>query len=337
MPARRSAILLFVFLPIAAAGIFAQSPAGLDRLVAESFPDNADLRAKFFSSVIGAPKEVALAYGEKIAQSSSGLVLVRTVKRADDFLVEFLNGPEGAYSERARGSCIIQRSNPKGFLVQAKIRLYASGESTKADVVMYGAVVKKGISIPGMLYSVLTKPISEIVEATRGALDWSSVFRFGDRGESAAFVARLRAEAGAGVGGTAAELISTDIAAAGSSGPRELSLPTSPAARPVNFADDRGEPAPRLPYADFPRYEPGKGIPIQALRALVYVDSLVSIESVYLVAVDGLRALAIATTDGKGALDLTFFSGGRELKWDELAAGRRDVRARIFGFPASTQ
>lgn|GEM_PF-1543263 len=179
----------------------AQEPSSLDDFFSAKFPDNADLRAKLFSSIIGAPRELALAYGEKALQSRSGPVTVRAVKRSDDFLIEFVNG---SGDSPTMGSCYIQRSNAKGYMVQAKIlleddpscylRLYpqSQGSGTRGDVVMYGAVVKKGLYFEGMLYRIIILPFADIVDMTKRSFDWSSVYKPDAEGASAGLLAELR-------------------------------------------------------------------------------------------------------------------------------------------------
>jgi hypothetical protein len=178
-------------------------PPSLSQFAAKGFPDNVDLRGKLFSYVIGATRDVALAYGEKQLQSSSaGPVTVRVEKRTTDFIVEFLNQNSAVPDNPGRGSCFIQRSVAKGnYILQARIllqddpscflALYPSGSGTRGDVVMYGSVVKKGLYFSDMIYRILLLSFSDIVDASSRAFDWGLVFRF--TGKGADSVAELRA------------------------------------------------------------------------------------------------------------------------------------------------
>lgn len=200
----RHGLFLAALLALSALGCFAEATQSVAKFIANGFPDNADVRGKLFSYVIGAPKDVAVAYGEKqLKSSAAGLVTVRTEKRANDFVVEFLNARasgEGA----GRGSCYVMRSNAKGnYIQQVRILLdddptcylvlYPSGSGTRADVVMYGAVVKKGMYFSDMLYRILLLSFSDIVDATNRSFDWSAVFKFGGKGAVADYAAELRA------------------------------------------------------------------------------------------------------------------------------------------------
>jgi hypothetical protein len=199
------ALLSLVALPGAAeASGSVPAAEGPESRLAAAFPDNAELRGKLFSSLLGAPRDLALAHEEKLYQSASGPVLVRTVKRADDFLVEFRNGPGDPASGATRGSCVVQRGNAKGnYILQAKIflqddpscylRLYPHprGSSTLADLVMYGALLKQGMSVEGMLYQVLVRPFPKIVEATRRSFDWGYYLQAPSSVAVAAFAAGL--------------------------------------------------------------------------------------------------------------------------------------------------
>jgi hypothetical protein len=169
----------------------------------KGFPDNADLRGRLFAYVIGASRDVALAYGEKQLQSpAAGPVTVRVEKRSTDFLVEFLNMNSSVPENPGRGSCYIQRSLGKGsYILQARIlleddpscflALYPSGSGTRGDVVMYGAAVKKGLYFSDMIYRILLLSFSDMVDATSRSFDWGLVFRFEAKGPDR--VAELRA------------------------------------------------------------------------------------------------------------------------------------------------
>jgi hypothetical protein len=202
---RRTSILLSAFLlfAIPAGASFAEAPASIGQFADKGFPDNADLRGKLFSNVIGASQAGALAFGEKQLQSSgAGPVTVRVEKRSSDFLVEFINQNSATPGMPGRGSCFIQRSAAKGnYILQARIllqddpscflALYPASSGTRGDVVMYGAVVKKGLYFSDMLYRILLLSFSDIVEATNRSFDWGLVFRFDGKGDEA--VAELRA------------------------------------------------------------------------------------------------------------------------------------------------
>jgi hypothetical protein len=355
MAFRRSfASLVILLLAITYVSAAAEPVSIRSDALASGFPDNADLRSKLFSSLIGAPRAIALAYGEKVQQSSAGSVLVRAVQRTDDFLVEFRNGSDGLFAQTRRGTCVVQRSNAKGnYLIQAKIflqddpscylRLYAQGESTRADIVMYGALLKKGLPVGGMLYQVLVRPLSAIIESTQRSFDWGQVFasgedsstRFADElrdttaaSSRPASIAR-RLEAAASV-----EAFLAAHATAGEPGAVELG---DPAVVPAGFSADRSESAARVAFAEFPRYVAGKGLSLASLPASLYLDAVSSPGSVYGLFGEGLRAIAVPGFDASGRFVLALFWGGREGTWDELFAGRKDSGIRVLRVPASPQ
>jgi hypothetical protein len=185
------------------ASVFAEGLPTPAQFAAKGFPDNADLRGKLFAYVIGASRDLALKQDDKQYQSSAaGQVTVRVENRANDFVVRFLNPvPSGAVA--GRGSCYILRSNAKGnYIQQARIlleddpscylALYPSGSGTRGDVVMYGAVVKKGLYFSDMLYRILLLSFSDIVDATSRSFDWAAVFKFGGKGPAFDYLAELR-------------------------------------------------------------------------------------------------------------------------------------------------
>jgi hypothetical protein len=179
------ASLLIVSASVAPIG--AEAGLSAAKSTAKGFPDNADIRGKLFAYVIGASRDAALAYGEKQLASAAGTVTVRVEKRSVDFIVEFLNA--SASGDAGRGSCFIQRSNAKGnYILQARIlleddpscylSLYPSGSGTRGDIVMYGAIVKKGLYLSDMIYRILLLSFSDIVDSTSRSFNWSLVFNF---------------------------------------------------------------------------------------------------------------------------------------------------------------
>ncbi len=328
MDLRRHAALLCLFAALPVLQALALEPAqGLDAYFRSSFPDNSDLRQKYFTSLITAPRDTVYAFGEKVLSSAkAGRVLVRGQKRSADFLVEFLNERDSGFDGPRAGSYIIQREPAKGYILQAKIlladdptcyaRLYPQAEATRLDVVMYGAVLKKGIYVPGLIYYVLTKPFSEIVAGSKGAFDWGTALAPGAGGEAEASPADRDRAQDLSLRLAQAPSLEAFLAGPAGRGPVELAGPFAA----QGLADDRDPRASRLPYGEFPRYEPGKGVPAQALRAVLYLDSLASPGSVYAVSGDGLRFVATPSPGLAGPSSFDFLSAGRDLSWTEIAA-----------------
>ncbi len=358
----------------------AQSPNSLDEFFTSVFPDTGDLRAKLFSTIIGAPRDLALAYGTKTHQTKFGTVTVRAVKRDTDFIIEFVNGTG---ESPTMGSCYIQRSNAKGYMVQAKIllqddpscylRLYpeTSGSGTRGDVVMYGAVIKKGLRFDGMLYRIIILPFSDIVDLTKRSFDWSIVFRTEETNASAALLAELRQPLPAPVpqpsqstpprtalasipspttqpavskAATRAarlyeiidrsqtiEALTLELAQSGETGAREISLAADAAA---GFGNDQGDPG-FSAFGAFPRYEAGRGIVLPALRAALFLDLQANPDSAYILVADAFRAVAAPSVDESGSLSFSFFCNGKELSWKDLVATGKDQKVRVVRIPAS--
>jgi hypothetical protein len=383
MKRRPQTIITVLMVAVAAAfatgPVIAQSSSPLDEFFASVFPDNGDLRAKLFSTIIGAPRELALAYGAKTHQTKFGPVTVRAVKRDSDFIIEFINGTG---ESPTMGSCYIQRSNAKGYMIQAKIllqddpscylRLYpqASGSGTRGDVVMYGAVVKKGLHFDGMLYRIIILPFSDIVDLTKRSFDWSMVFKTEKSNASAVLAAELRQPlpapspqpapsvsrtALAAIPSAAAqstpsraatragrlfeimaraqtiEALTLELAQAGETGAREISLSADAAA---GFGNDPGDPG-FSAYGVFPRYEAGKGIVLPALRAALFLDLQANPESAYVLVADSFRALAVPSVDGSGRFSFAFFTDGGEIDWKDLVSTGKELKVRVIRIPAS--
>lgn len=202
MKYRRLALVAYLFL----LSIFiaaAESIPSLDGFLGHTFPDNTDIRKKFWTNLITAPKEQVWAFAERILPSNAGQVRVRSVKRAADFIVQFDNSQTSAFSGYSQGSYVIQRDSRTGYILQAKIflsddpgcyvRLYPQAEGTRADVIMYGVVLKKGLAVSGLIYYILAEPFSSIVAQTRRSFDWARVFGIGEGSRASGLALDLRA------------------------------------------------------------------------------------------------------------------------------------------------
>jgi hypothetical protein len=270
---------------------FAETAPSIANFASAGFPDNADLRGKLFAYVIGASRDVALAFGEKQLQSAAGPVTVRVEKRSADFIVEFVNSNASEAGEAGRGSCFIQRSMGKGnYILQARIlleddpncylSLYPSGSGTRGDIVMYGAVVKKGLFFSDMLYRILLLSFSDIVDATSRSFDWSAVFKFGSKDAD---------------GDSAGELRS---AFANASSQPEKAVAAS--AAPIGLGSVSGKvalaAAPALPSAVGQADAAGKGGP-RSLRIASSIDRAASPEALL---------LDLASLGESGAREISF-------------------------------
>jgi hypothetical protein len=252
------AISLLFGLGLFAAQAGAETSASLVKFAANGFPDNADLRGRLFAYVIGASKDVALAYGEKQLQSSAGPVTVRVEKRSNDFIVEFLNaGSTGAAA--GRGSVYVQRGNAKGnYILQARIlleddpscylSLYPSGSGTRGDVVMYGALVKKGLYFSDMIYRILLLSFSDIVDATSRSFDWAAVFKFGAKNGETEYAAELRSALANPPAADDQAAASSAQIGLGSSNPK-VSLAAAPALPVAGAQDSKGPRSLRIASA----------------------------------------------------------------------------------------
>jgi len=43
----------------------------------------------------------------------------------------------------------------------------------------------------------------------------------------------------------------------------------------------------------------------------------------------------VPSFDASGRLSFSFFAGGKEISWDDLSAGKRDLKVRAVRIPAS--
>ena len=387
MVLKRITIFALALCLVAVAASAAESRAALARFIGNSFPDNSDIRTQFSTRLITAPKEQVWAFSAKVQSSKAGQVLVKSVKRSEDFLVQFVNGTTGQFTDCSLGSYVIERNCKTGYILQAKIfldddpscyaRLYPQGEGTKLDVVMYGALVKKGLYISGLIYHVLIMPFSEIVAETGGSFDWGTVFKLGKKSASSELVADLRSAAAASQaeakaprvvlasmpspfgasspapsssatsslqttaqaepasqserlaaaisGASSAEDLRSKLSGLGFY-PSELSAPTDA----LGLSND-ADPLVPAAYKTFPRYAAEGGLPLAAVRGALYLSALSSPSSVFaLVGAQG-RILAVPSFDEQGRIGFAFFSGAKELAWQDIVGGA-DQSLRVLRF-----
>jgi hypothetical protein len=328
--ANRPSLAFLAVLAFASALAAAEPGSAAAGALLEAFPDNVDIRARLFSSLIGAPRETAIAYGEKAFPSAAGKVTARAVQRDEDFLVEFRNGAMGSPS---RGTCIIQRSNgKKNYILQAKVflqddpscylRLYPNpkGSSTFADIVMYGALLKRGLVVDGMLAQVLVKPLASVVASTRQRFDWGLVFP-----SAAAVPAPPRDPAE--LSRALADSPRPELLLAALPGAAELS---DPVPRPEGFRIEGAEMGPGAAFGPFPGYSAGKGLPATALAAALYLDALANPGSAYALYGEGPAILAIPRFDDSGRFGIAVLSPGSEDGVEGLPAAENGRAFRVL-------
>ncbi len=102
-----------------------------------------------------------------------------------------------------QGSWIIKRSLTNGAFIQAKvflrsdpglfIRLYPDGDRSRMDVLVYGGVIHERVAIPLPFERLLRSSLADIVDWTRGSVDWTLFEPHPElSSESAALAGRIR-------------------------------------------------------------------------------------------------------------------------------------------------
>jgi hypothetical protein len=197
-PARRAAkaislfALLFVGAIPALSPLFGDSamppPLPGDRSLA-LFPDSADLRATYWDGFLAAPRGVALSRPPATLRGRDGLFRFSSVRGRDSFYLivaavksglRFPRGKEPIYTQ---GSWIIKRSLADGRFLQAKVflksdpgvflRLYPYGDRSRLDLVLYGGVINREVTLPVPFERVCVSSMADIVAWTRDLVDWS--------------------------------------------------------------------------------------------------------------------------------------------------------------------
>ncbi len=321
-----------------------------------SLADTHEARTRYLTSVITANWNSAVRFPETFLTGAAGRVQVSVDRQEDFFYVRFLRERSGAFPLVSQGNTIVQRNYQRnGDLIQAKIflsddpscylRLYPQAERTRADIVLFGAVVRQNILLGQIFYYQLRDHVGKMLTAAEGSLDWSIFIR--SPGGAPSGAVRFGQALSAGrltPGGPGFRLISSlayddsvEEFLSGSGrvlGAGELaSVPSHP------FADDR-DPRRTASYRPFPRYEPGKGLPAAAAAALVHSHSLEHPDDLYAAFLqDGPRPRRILLVPGFGPDGIFGIQGydpetRQNLSWPEFAAEHRELPVRLVRVPA---
>ncbi len=321
-----------------------------------SLPDTHEARARYLTALITANWNSAVRFPETFLPGASGRVQISVDRQEDFFYVRFLREREGSFPLASVGSTVVQRNYQRnGDLIQAKIflsgdpscyvRLYPQAERTRADIVLFGAVVRQNVLLGQIFYYQLRDPVGKILSAAGGTFDWSGYFRGPGAAQSAAVRFGQALTAGRlSAGGPGSRLLSgltydeaVEEFLAGSGrvlGASEVSaVPAHP------FADDR-DPRRTATYKAFPRYEPGKGIPASAVGAVIHARSLEHPEDLFAAfQQDGGRSRRILLIPGFGPEGIfgiqAYDPAARQpVSWPELVAEGRDTQVRLVRVPA---
>lgn len=155
----------------------------------EEAPETYKARKAYFDSFIMAGRDKALAFkGPAVWSDELGRkVRVSLVAEKEAFYAVMEPERAGGYSRYGQGSWIIKRDMASGQFVQAKLFLRSdpgvfarfaplgnpeTGRSSM-EVVIYGAVLARGIILPLSFFSLLQAPLSRIRELSAGSFDWS--------------------------------------------------------------------------------------------------------------------------------------------------------------------
>lgn len=350
MKPARAALCLLV---ISSAFSFGQTPAGAD---VSSLPDTQEARARYLTSVVTANWNSAVRFPETYMSVPGGRVQVSVERQDDFFYVRFLRERDGLFPLASPGNTIVQRNYQRnGDLIQAKIfladdpscyvRLYPQAERTRADFILFGAVVGQNLLLNQIFYYQLRDHVGKTLAAGGGSFDWSVFFRAPGSPSSAAIRFWQALDSGRLTpGGPGYRLVSSlayaDTVEEFLSGSGRVLGATELSAVPaLPFADDR-DPLRTAAYKAFPRYEPGKGLPASAAAALVHDQSLKHPDDLFAAFLQdgsGSRRVLLAPGFGPdGIFGIRAYDPQNRLaiSWSDLAAERRDAAVRLLRIPA---
>lgn len=160
--------------------LFAQQIAGDASIY--TIKDSADIRAKLWKTI---SDDLITALAQKPAVLSNGWGQWRISYSANSTHHYTIISPErnGNYVDYMQGTWIFKRSLKTGAFEQVKIflrssadtfmRVYPFGERTKADIIIFGAVVYHEVIIPLSFENLAVASMKTIIKATNAVIDWS--------------------------------------------------------------------------------------------------------------------------------------------------------------------
>jgi hypothetical protein len=168
---------------------FMGGAAAAGDLPIETFPENADLRSRYWDGFFAAPRDTALSRPASVIRNESGLFRISSLKAGNFFYLIAAawtkspdkNSPDA--SLHAQGTWILKRSMKDGKPLQAKvflrsdpccfIRIYPAGDRSRMDLVIYGGVINWEVPIPLPFDRVCRLSMADIASWTEDTVDWS--------------------------------------------------------------------------------------------------------------------------------------------------------------------
>jgi len=171
-------------------------------------PENQAVRAQYREVILGTVRENAAAPAALVVQDPGPRVQFRT-EAVNGFLYSlFLNEESSGFPIDGGGSWVIKRDAADGAFLQAKVfyrsdpgcflRLLPAGGRTLLEVFLFGIAVDRGVQVPVAFRSLLTAPLTRVVELTRPTVRWELLLTAGQPVEELErTLSRLRAGLGA--------------------------------------------------------------------------------------------------------------------------------------------
>jgi hypothetical protein len=178
-----AAAALFLAASAWAAGLSPPLPAlGGDRELS-AFPESAKLRAGLYARWLAGSRDEVLAGKPFVLTNEYGDFRFSSTRSGDAFYVILAAAKGRDFPLYSQGTWIVKRSVSDGSFIQAKvflrsdpgcfIRVYPDGQRSRMDLVLYGAVLNKEVSLPVGFDEILASPLSDIVGWSRDSVEWS--------------------------------------------------------------------------------------------------------------------------------------------------------------------
>ena len=173
--------LLQTIIFFSTAVVFAQQIPG-DALIYD-IKDSADIRGKLWKSTINADIITARSLKSLVLANGWGQWKISTSLTTTHLYTIISPERNGKYAFYMQGTWIFKRSLKTGDFEQVKIfllssedtfmRIYPFGERTKADIIIFGAVIYHEVIIPLSFENLAVASMKTIINATNAVIDWN--------------------------------------------------------------------------------------------------------------------------------------------------------------------
>lgn len=147
-------------------------------------PENVEIRRDYSDTIFGSNTDIITSAESVSIQSyADHRVRFQTRKNDESLYLLFTNEEDFKFPLYSAGSFIIKKDRESGRFIQVKIfilsdpnsfiRVFPWGERSRMDVYIQGYPAYRDVNLPHSFETVLTAPLSQLIETSKNSIDWS--------------------------------------------------------------------------------------------------------------------------------------------------------------------